>query len=282
MPKKRTGKYVDEYRKQRKRIQNFINRAAKRGEYIPADVLPDIPKNITQASVNRLKKLTAKKLHEKATRFVNPVTHEEYENINFVAFQRKVKSAKQHKKEEETADRAFRDQLERELKALDLKEQLEKELKKLIDEEEKIKQKIRDFDVEELEDTPVDIDTEIYDKIIEDIQNFTPLSHWSPGLTGAKTKDKNILESMLNGAIEQGGKEAVMQRLADHAEEINELVQEIMYGSGSVEGNFKDGNTVVNHDLTRFAEIIYGRHLSAEENRVLTDIRETIDTGFEL
>lgn len=281
MPKKRIGKYVDEYRKQRKRIQNFIYRAAKRGEYIPADVLPDIPKNITQASVNRLKKLTAKKLHEKATRFVNPVTHEEYENINFVAFQRKVKAAKQHKKEE-TADRAFRDQLERELKALDLKEQLEKELKKLQEEEEKIKKKIRDFDTEEPEDTPVDINTEIYDKTIEDLQDFTPLSHWSPGLTDAKIKDKNILESMLNGAIEQDGKDAVMQRLSEHAEEINELVQEIIYGSGSVEGNFKDGNTVVNHDLTRFAEIIYGRHLNAEENRVLTDIRETITTGFEL
>lgn len=282
MPKKRTGKYVDEYRKQRKRIQNLINRAAKQGEYIPEDVLPAIPKNITQASVNRLKKLTPKKLHEKATRFINPVTHEEYYNINIVTFRRKVKAAKQQKAEEEAADRAFRDRLERESKALDFKEQLVRELKKLQEEEEKIKKKIRDFETEEPEDTPVDIDTEIYDKIIEDMQDFTPLSHWSPGLADAKIKDKNILESMLNGAIEQDGKEAVMQRLAEHAEEINELVQEIMYGSGSVEGNFKDGNTVVNHDLTRFAEIIYGRHLNAEENRVLTDIRETITTGFEL
>lgn len=268
MPKKRTGKYVDEYRKQRKRIQNFINRAAKQGEYIPKDVLPAIPKNITQASVNRLKKLTAEKLHEKATKFTNPVTGEEYENISAVSFRRKVKKAKEQEKQEKRV-KAFR-------------EQLEKELKKLQEEEEKIKKKIRDFEAEEPEDTPVDIDTEIYDKIIEDMQDFTPLSLWSPGLADAKIKDKNILESMLNGAIEQDGKEAVMQRLAEHAEEINELVQEIMYGSGSVEGNFKDGNTVVNHDLTRFAEIIYGRHLSAGENRVLTDIRETIYTGFEL
>lgn len=268
MPTKRTGKYDDEYRKQRKRIQNFINRAAKLGEYIPKDVLPDIPKNITQASVNRLKKLTAKKLHEKATKFTNPVTGEEYENINVVSFRRKIKKAKEQEKQEKR-EKEFR-------------EQLEKELKKLQDEEEKIKKKIRDFDREEPKDTPVDIDTEIYEKILQDIQDFTPLANWSPGLTDAKIRDKNILESILNGAIEQEGKEAVMQRLAEHAEEINELVQEIIYGSGSVEGNFKDGNTVVNHDLTRFAEIIYGRHLNAEENRVLTDIRETITTGFEL
>jgi len=55
------------YMKQRKRIQSFIRRAEKRGYTFPSNILPDIPKNITQASINRLAKLTPEKLYSKAT-----------------------------------------------------------------------------------------------------------------------------------------------------------------------------------------------------------------------
>ncbi len=55
------------YMKQRKRIQSFIKRAEKRGYSFPSGILPPIPKNITQASINRLAKLTPEKLYSKAT-----------------------------------------------------------------------------------------------------------------------------------------------------------------------------------------------------------------------
>ena len=55
-----------EYNKQRKRIQNFISRAKKQGYIFDENVIPDIPKRVTKASVSRLAKLTSKELYKKA------------------------------------------------------------------------------------------------------------------------------------------------------------------------------------------------------------------------
>lgn len=55
-----------EYRKQRRRVKEFIRRAKKRGYQFEEGIIPNIPKKITRSSVERLKKLTPKKLYEKA------------------------------------------------------------------------------------------------------------------------------------------------------------------------------------------------------------------------
>lgn len=63
-----------EYRRERQRIQRQINRMTKRGYDVP-QLLPKIPKLITQASVRRLKKITTEKLY-KESRFVDIETGE--------------------------------------------------------------------------------------------------------------------------------------------------------------------------------------------------------------
>ena len=63
-----------EYRRERQRIQRQINRMTKRGYDVP-ELLPKIPKKITEASVRRLKKLTAEKLY-KESRFIDIETGE--------------------------------------------------------------------------------------------------------------------------------------------------------------------------------------------------------------
>lgn len=55
-----------EYAKQRRRVQQFIRRAEKRGYEFNPNVLPDKPKRITKQSVERLRKLTPEKLYQKA------------------------------------------------------------------------------------------------------------------------------------------------------------------------------------------------------------------------
>ena len=62
------------YRKERQRIQRQINRMTKRGYDVP-ELLPKIPKKITEASVRRLKKLTTEKLY-KESRFIDSETGE--------------------------------------------------------------------------------------------------------------------------------------------------------------------------------------------------------------
>lgn len=60
-----------EYRKERKRVRDLIRRMKQRGYIDLDDVLPPIPKKITEGSVRRLKEITPKKLQEKA-RYVTP------------------------------------------------------------------------------------------------------------------------------------------------------------------------------------------------------------------
>lgn len=64
-----------EYFKQRRRIQGNKRRYEKQGFEVDFE-LPKIPKNITQASINRLQKIKPKQIQQKAT-FVDPLTGEE-------------------------------------------------------------------------------------------------------------------------------------------------------------------------------------------------------------
>ena len=63
-----------EYRRERQRIQRQINRMTSRGYDVP-ELLPKIPKKITEASVRRLKKITTEKLY-KESRFIDFETGE--------------------------------------------------------------------------------------------------------------------------------------------------------------------------------------------------------------
>lgn len=55
-----------EYMKERKRIQQAISWQKKSGYIPPENLLPDIPKRITKASINRLKKITPKTIRSKS------------------------------------------------------------------------------------------------------------------------------------------------------------------------------------------------------------------------
>lgn len=63
---RKLSKTRKEYDKQRKRIQSFLSRARKQGYIFDDNVLPQIPKKITKASVSRLEKLTPQELYKKA------------------------------------------------------------------------------------------------------------------------------------------------------------------------------------------------------------------------
>lgn len=62
------------YRRERQRIQRQINRMTNRAYDVP-DILPKIPKKITEASVRRLKRITTEKLY-KESRFIDIETGE--------------------------------------------------------------------------------------------------------------------------------------------------------------------------------------------------------------
>lgn len=66
MAKRKLTPIQQQYRKERRRIQNAINRLEKQGYVLPKDLLPSIPKKVTQASINRLKKITSESIYKKS------------------------------------------------------------------------------------------------------------------------------------------------------------------------------------------------------------------------
>lgn len=142
------------------------------------------------------------------------------------------------------------------------------------------KAKFQEHEDINIDDNPVDEDTTILDNVREQINTWTPMAHWTPNLTEAKTRDKDILSNILNGAISQRGVHAVAKSLNEHALEVNTIIEEILYGSGTTEGNFKDGRTKVNADLVRFSSIVMGRALDAEESIAITEAVEENEIDY--
>lgn len=64
MAKRKLTPIQQQYRKERRRIQNAMNRLEKQGYVLPEDLLPSIPKKVTQASINRLKKITSESIYK--------------------------------------------------------------------------------------------------------------------------------------------------------------------------------------------------------------------------
>lgn len=244
------------YRKERNRIQRFLREAKKRGYVFTGNVLPDIPKVITQASVNRLKKITPTVLYRKAT-FVTPTGE-------------KVTGTKARQQERFKSAR----------KGAETRQRNKSKPSDGYSPEKPKPKPTKPSKPGPGDDFPGPaISFVILDNIREEIRRWAPLPNWTKGLSESKERDKNILERLLDGAIAQQGKTVVAKRLEEHAFEVNDLVQEILYGSGSKEGNFRDGRTQVNFDLARFSAIIMGRSLTVEESKDLTDLAENLEVN---
>lgn len=63
------------YRKERRRVQQFIRRAEKRGYIFPEDIIPEIPKRVSKKAIESLKAKTPEELY-KSARFLDVETGE--------------------------------------------------------------------------------------------------------------------------------------------------------------------------------------------------------------
>ena len=66
MKKRKLTSVQQQYKKERNRIQSAMRRLEKQGYVLPDDLLPSTPKKITQASINRLKKITSESIYKKS------------------------------------------------------------------------------------------------------------------------------------------------------------------------------------------------------------------------
>ena len=80
------------WKKELKRLQQFIRSAKKRGYTFPDDVIPETPKRITKKQLSKIKGINPQTLYEQAE-FYNPETGETISGIEGRTFERK-RSAK--------------------------------------------------------------------------------------------------------------------------------------------------------------------------------------------
>lgn len=235
----------EQYFKERNRILRFIREAKKRGYYWESEAVPTIPKKITPGSIRRLKKITPDSLYDKA-KYKDKKTGE-------------VITGKQRRYQERKAAS-----------------------KKAAKTKAKIKARERFYKIQGLDfkkglGGAAPFTDNVLARVENELKVWDALGYWPSGLKDAKEKDKNLLQHLLQAAIERDGRDEVAKRLEANAMRIVDLVLEILYASGSEEGNFRDGRTRVNADLAEMARLINGRALSLSDMKSLSDLTDLSD-----
>lgn len=234
----------EQYFKERNRILNFIREAKKREYYWESEPVPAIPKKITRASIRRLKKITPDSLYDKA-KYKDKKT-----GVIITGKQRRYQEriAAAKKAAKTKARNKAREGFYKE-KGLDFQKGI----------------------------GAAPFTDNVLERIENELKAWDALGYWPSGLKDAKEKDKNMLQRLLQTAIDRDGRDEVAKRLEANAMRIMELILEILYASGSDEGNFIDGRTRVNADLAEMASLISGRALSLSEMKSLSDLTDASD-----
>lgn len=218
-----------EYSKELRRIKAFIRQASKRGYTFDDSIIPPKPKKVTKASVKKLKQITPKTLYQ-SSEFLNPQTGDIITGSEGRVFERRLA--------------AHKAQLTKAIKATTKKDKRTQTTNRA--------------------SLPRQ-STLILDNIRQAIASWTPSSTWSTYWEEVKRQDKNKLETLLEGTVSADGEIAVARRLQESADDIERIVNSILYGSDEEQVQF---------DLVHFATIILGRSLSVEESAELTDLQE--------
>lgn len=299
------------YEKELKKLKNRVKAAEKAGYVFPENFIPTLPTKVYKKDIQQLSKLKGNILREKAEFFVDTRTGEAFTGSEGVKIQNyraslKAKETK-HKKQllSDYGAERFGYLSKEESKRMweqffELPEQAQSEIRDLfynsLSEEQKTqlfnrmkseRELEREYDrtVPEAEPTdpwddysfpPSEVDN-VLANIEEQLNRWSPSPNWTPTLAGVKENDKNIVQSMYEGALSEYGREGLAQILQGKASQINSLLGEILYASGDKEGNFKDGNTRVNFDINLFASLLNDKPLSIHQSERLTDLAESME-----
>ena len=233
-----------EYNKQRRRIQRFLREATKRG-YQFDFILEETIKNPTLKDIQRLRSITPETLYKTAT-YTTPegvvLTGKQGRHYENTQRSKRGAQTKKRKKEFNEALNADRNNARERF------------------------YKSRKIDPET---APVPASDVVLQNILEEIRSWDPPLYWSPFFREQKENDKGILERMIEGAISTYGREEIARRLEDNASRVNEIVQNILYGSGG-----RQSNIDINFELVSMASILNGGHLNQYESAILTGASE--------
>ena len=267
-----------EYDKQYKALVNMLKRKAKdinkRGYTIPEDLIPEMPKKRFQKYLQELKE-RVENIYDYVY-YVKQETGEYFTGLQRRGQERREAAQKAVQKRKRNENIRAIEQFERDFKKFyeENREAIEEgdylripeDNRNLRNRPENVFKPPRKPTQEELDTLPHEAEI-ILDRIYSEIERWQPDPRWSSQLENIKRDDTNQLRSVIDGAINQLGREQVIRNLADNAEEFEALCMEIMYVSGSARVEL--GREGVRIDLVKITQFVWGRSLTVEESQIL-------------
>ena len=119
--------------------------------------------------------------------------------------------------------------------------------------------------------------------MIEDLVNHWDESiTWSNSLKAVKRADKDTLKNILDGAIQSLGREQVALNCLEHQDDLMDIVNRVLYESGDKYKQYgvDSGRSGVQRDLNKFRELLYGRSLTVDESREISEMMERFNEGI--
>lgn len=267
-----------QYDKEYKALVNKLKRKAKdinkRGYTIPEDLIPEMPKKRFQKYLQELKE-RVENIYEYVY-YVKQETGEYFTGLQRRGQERREAAQKAVQKRKRNENIRAIEQFERDFKKFyeENREAIEEgdylripeDNRNLRNRPENVFKPPRKPTQEELDTLPHEAEI-ILDRIYSEIERWQPDPRWSSQLENIKRDDTNQLRSVIDGAINQLGREQVIRNLAANAEEFEALCMEIMYVSGSARVEL--GREGVRIDLVKITQFVWGRSLTVEESQIL-------------
>lgn len=247
-----------QYNKEIKRIENLIKNAEDIGFAWVKTPIPPKPKRVTEASIQKLKKITSQNIFKSAV-YNDPISHTQFtgEQGQTIIKYRQITQK----------DKAINNGLRI--------PQSKKEKPKTAPKPKEIKKASTGKPVRKSVIAGKRL-SEILQQINEALLSYNPPAHWSTTMAMARMNTVQELSQMITALInlEYGAPamEEAVKRVEDKADRVGTILDIIFYDSDQF---------YVDQAVNELISIIFGGALTVQQNEVLTDIREEIQ-GFDV
>lgn len=255
---------LEQYRRERKRVNQLIRRAEKRGFIIPKSAKPGKPlKRPTEKSIERLKAITPEAIYERAKYKSQGKTYRGEEARKIARKEAREQTAKKKAEQAKSkAEQAAREEAEKifNIEITGLEKAAEKptieppkEADIIIDNVEKA---LPEPDVEDVFE--VGYGEGAVMEVEEDLESWDRPLNSSDWYAERKEKDKDKMSRLFHEVLERDGADEVAKRIQNSGEGFKQLLDRILYGS--------DGRGDLERDFAEMAAILYGRPLTLDES----------------
>lgn len=281
MKKKSTGtknkELLEQYRRERRRVNQLIRRAEKRGFIIPKSAKPGKPlKRPTEKSIERLKAITPEAIYERAKYKSQGKTYRGEEARKIARKEAREQTAKKKAEQAKSkAEQAAREEAEKifNIEITGLEKAAEKPASRP-ETEPTIEPPPKEADIiihnveEALPEPDDENEFEVgYGEgaimyVEEEFESWERPLNSSDWYAERKEKDKDKMRRLFHEVLERDGADEVAKRILSNGDRFKWLLDRILYGS--------DGRGDLERDFVEITAILYGRPLTLDESMTVT------------